>query len=135
MEKDPLEKYLCVFSTNFVLNRVPCREPVLVSALLCIAFCPFYFCNHLGKAEGAGCFALIGPRREKTCLRRFANNKGADQPAHLRSLVSVFVIRLLESIISRLATSEISIFYLVSIAEQAGLNPIKVSKRDWQETS
>ena len=22
-----------------------------------------------------------GPRREKTCLRRFANNKGADQPA------------------------------------------------------
>ena len=25
---------------------------------------------------------LFGPRREKTCLRGFANNKGADQPAH-----------------------------------------------------
>ena len=52
----------------------------------------------------------IGPRREKTCLRRFANNKGADQPAHPRSLVSAFVIRLLGSIISQPATSEISIF-------------------------
>ena len=31
-------------------------------------------------------------------------------------------ICILESIISRLHTSEISIFYLVSIAEQAGLN-------------
>ena len=51
-----------------------------------------------------------------------ANNTGADQPAHPRSLISVFVIRFLESIISRLATSEISIFQLVSVAEQAGLN-------------
>ena len=35
------------------------------------------------------------------------NNKGADQPAHLRRLISTFVIRLLESIISKLATHEI----------------------------
>ena len=34
-----------------------------------------------------------GPRREKTCLRGFANNTGADQPAHTRSLISAFVIR------------------------------------------
>ena len=40
-----------------------------------------------------------GPRREKTCLRGFANNTGADQPAHPRSLISAFVIRCLESII------------------------------------
>ena len=38
------------------------------------------------------------------------------------SLISTFVIRLLESIISRLATSKISIFLLVSVAEQAGFN-------------
>ena len=63
-----------------------------------------------------------GPRREKTCLRGFANNKGADQPAHLRRLVSAFVIRFIESTISRLATSEISIFWLVSVAEETGLN-------------
>ena len=36
-----------------------------------------------------------GPRREKTCLRWFANNKGADQPAQTRSLISAFVVRLL----------------------------------------
>ena len=53
---------------------------------------------------------LFGPRREKTCLRGFANNIGADQPAHPRSLISAFVIRFLESIICTLATDEISIF-------------------------
>ena len=53
---------------------------------------------------------IYGPRCEKTCLWGFVNNKDADQPAHLRSLISAFVIGLLESTISRLATSEISIF-------------------------
>ena len=43
------------------------------------------------------------PRREKTCLRGLANNKGADQTAHPRSLISAFVLRSLESIISKLA--------------------------------
>ena len=51
-----------------------------------------------------------GPRREKTCLWGFANNKaGTDQPAHPRRLISAFIIHLLESTISRLATSELSI--------------------------
>ena len=50
-----------------------------------------------------------GPQREKTYLRGFANSKGADQPGHQCSLFSTFVICLLESIVSRLATSEISI--------------------------
>ena len=49
-------------------------------------------------------------RHEKTCLQAFANNTGADQPAHLRSLISTFVIPFLESIICKLATDEISIF-------------------------
>ena len=35
----------------------------------------------------------IEPRREKTCLRGFANNTGADLPVHPRSLISAFVIR------------------------------------------
>ena len=65
---------------------------------------------------------LIGPRREKTCLRGFANNKGADQPAHLRSLISAFVIRFFENIICKLATGEISIFKIVSVAEETSLN-------------
>ena len=40
----------------------------------------------------------------------FTNNKGADQPGHPHSLISAFVIRVLESIISRLGTSVVSIF-------------------------
>ena len=47
---------------------------------------------------------------EKTCLQGFTNNKGTDQPALMGRLISSFVIRIFESIISRLATSEISIF-------------------------
>ena len=46
----------------------------------------------------------------------FANNKGEDQPAHPRSLISAFVIRLSENIISKIATREILIFQLVSVA-------------------
>ena len=46
----------------------------------------------------------LGPRREKTCLLGFANNKGADR------LISAYIIRLLQSIISKLATSEVSLF-------------------------
>ena len=44
------------------------------------------------------------------------------QTSYLCSLFSTFVIRLLESITSRLATSKHLIFELVSVAEQAGLN-------------
>ena len=62
----------------------------------------------------------FGPRREKTCLKRFANNKGADQPAHPRSLISAFVICFLESTICKLAICEISIFLLFSVAEVTG---------------
>ena len=49
------------------------------------------------------------------------NNKDADQPGHPRSLISTFVIHSYESNISKLATSKISIFQLVSVDEQAGL--------------
>ena len=53
---------------------------------------------------------------------RVCDNKGADQPAHPRSLISAFVFRFLKSIISKLATSDISTFYLVSVTEETGLN-------------
>ena len=51
-----------------------------------------------------------GPQHEKTCPPGFANNKGTDRPMHLCSLISALVICLLESIISKHASSEISIF-------------------------
>ena len=52
----------------------------------------------------------------------FANNKGADQPVYPRILISAFFICLLESILSKVAAREISLFLLVFVAEQAGLN-------------
>ena len=34
---------------------------------------------------------IIEPGHEKICLMSFANNKGANQPAHPRSLINAFV--------------------------------------------
>ena len=44
---------------------------------------------------------LHEPDHEKMCHMSYSNNKGADQPAHPRSLISTFVVRCLDSIISR----------------------------------
>ena len=52
----------------------------------------------------------------------YANNEGADQPAHTRSLINAFVIRCLDSIIPLVSISEISSLYLASVAAQAGLS-------------
>ena len=52
----------------------------------------------------------------------YANNKGADQSAHPRSLISAFVVRCLDSIITQGSISEISSLCLASVAAQAGLS-------------
>ena len=51
----------------------------------------------------------------------YANNKGADQPAHTRSLISAFVIRCLDSMIPLVSISKILSIYLASVAAQPGL--------------
>ena len=53
-------------------------------------------------------FNTIEPGHEKRCLMPYANNKGADQPAHPRSLNSAFVVHFLDSIISLDSIAEIS---------------------------
>ena len=56
-------------------------------------------------------FSLInGPGHAKMCLMPYANNKGADQPAHPRSLISTFVVHCLESMICILALFKLSRF-------------------------
>ena len=60
------------------------------------------------------------PGHEKTCFMSFANNKGADQPAHPRSLVSAFFVRCLDSVMSLVSVTKISNLMLASVAEQAG---------------
>ena len=58
----------------------------------------------------------------------YANNKSGYQPAHLRSLISAFIVRCLDSIISLVSISDISSLYLASVAEQGDLSLI------WSET-
>ena len=58
------------------------------------------------------------PGHEKTCIMSYANNKGADQPAHPRSLISAFVVRCLDSVMSLVSVTKISSLLLASVAEQ-----------------
>ena len=55
-------------------------------------------CNIMSKVFGRSFRTAIlamgikyEPGHEKMCLMSYANNKGTDQPAHPRSLISVFV--------------------------------------------
>ena len=53
---------------------------------------------------------IFGPCHEKTCLQGIVNNIGVYQPVHPCSLISAFVIPLLESILSKFSPCEISLF-------------------------
>ena len=68
------------------------------------------------------------PGHEKTCLMSYANNKGADQPAHPRSLISAFVVRCLDNVMSLVSVTKISSLMLASVAEEASLS------LTWSET-
>ena len=60
----------------------------------------------------------------------YVNNKGADQPGHLHSLIGTFVVRCLYSIIPVVSISKISSLCLVSVATQAGLSlPLSQTRR------
>ena len=48
----------------------------------------------------------------------YANNKGADQPAHLPSLISTFVVRCLDSVMSVVSVTKISSLVLASVPER-----------------
>ena len=49
---------------------------------------------------------IHGPGHAKMCLMSYANNKGADQPAHPHSLISTFIVRCLDSMICILLYSK-----------------------------
>ena len=77
--------------------------------------------NKFGKnSRNLICVVLASTREDLSSL--LANNKGADQPVHPHSRLSAFDICFLESIISKLVTDEIIIFWLVSVAEETGLS-------------
>ena len=55
-----------------------------------------------------GSIKVYEPGYEKMCLMSYANNKGADKPAHPRNLISTFDVRCLDSIISLDTIAKIS---------------------------
>ena len=73
-------------------------------------------------------WVIIESGHGKTCLMLYANNKGTDQPAHPRSLISAFVVRCLDSVMSLVSVTKISSLILASVAEQANLS------LTWSET-
>ena len=58
--------------------------------------CSRQFCFNCVAFQVYHLLVWYGPRHEKTCLRGFANNKGGDQPAYPRSLISAFAIHFVE---------------------------------------
>ena len=58
----------------------------------------------------------------KNLFMPYANNKGADQPVHLRSQISAFVVCCLDSIIPLVSKSIISSLYLAFLDAQASLS-------------
>ena len=50
---------------------------------------------HVVKLSIVLTLSIYEPGHEKMCLMSYANNKGADQPAHQRSLISAFWCSLL----------------------------------------
>ena len=58
----------------------------------------------------------------------YVKNKGAEQPAHPRSLISTFVVHCLDSLMSLVSVTKISSLVLASVTEQASLN------LTWSET-
>ena len=81
---------------------------------LCVASCQSKFAIH----EVMNCVANLKVHlkdltenelgHEKMCFMSYAKNKGADRPAHPRSLISAFVVRCLDSMISLDSIAEIS---------------------------
>ena len=88
----------------------------------------FWVSKYLGILRCHPCSHTLEPGHEKTYLLSYANNKGADQPAHPRSLINAFVVHCLDSVMFLVSVTKISSLMLASVAEQANLS------LTWSET-
>ena len=85
-------------------NSIIVRRPIFVCITLSI-----HPVNSIVKKHETG--------HEKTYLTAaYANNNGADQPAHPHSLISTFDLRCLDSIIPMLVISNVSRLYIAFVA-------------------
>ena len=58
----------------------------------------------------------------ETLILLYANNKSADQTAHMRSLISAIVFRFQVKTMAKLGSRRVSMFQLVSVAKQARMS-------------
>ena len=93
-----------------------------ILSLLFVLFSRLVFGTGCGIQLYGFLVIFIEPGHEKTCLMSYANNKGADQPAHPRSLTSAFIVRCLHSVMSLVSVTKISSPMVASVAEQASLS-------------
>ena len=90
----------------------------IILPLLVVSTKDCFFFHHIQHPD---IFLWIWATSWQNLLLPYANNKGADQPTHLRSLISAFVVRCLDSIIPLVSLAEIWSLYLASLAAQSGL--------------
>ena len=81
-----------------------------------VTLCRNMMSQHMSRAMRK--CVLFNKRTTKALIRLRIHNKGADQPAHSCSLISAFVVRCLDSIISLDSIAEIS--RLASLCSWAG---------------
>ena len=115
----------CSSIRPFALNRVlnTCQNNLLFIRRIMFSFCHNWYILYGYTNDDDTYKKTNEPGHEKMCLMSYANNKGADQPAHPRSLLSTFIARCLDSIISLDSIAEISRLWLhaASVSAQAGL--------------
>ena len=99
---------LSIFENSTNQNQLLSEEAIQSVSSIYTVFLVAYDCS--SNCSKMDTNIAYGLRHLKTCLWAFANNKDADPPAHPHRLIGTFVICFFESIMSKLATSEISIF-------------------------
>ena len=85
----------------------PCQIMLVTLRQHCCNIVHFYWKSHLSHVMRKPVYFMC-------------EQQGTDQPAHPRSLISIFIVRCLHSIIPLVSISEISSLYLAPGAEQVG---------------
>ena len=117
--KERLHVYMCGFLTSSILIDEVNNYTGVILRIACFDLkCPLFTCLdfwhrlssipislHLSVQK----FMSFEPRTScENLFMSYVNNKDADQPAHLCSLISIFVICCLDSLISQVSISKIS---------------------------
>ena len=89
----------CIKATVDRLSRVEVSAQEVIIIATSEEICVGCFSSDRYRIGNTMVIFIIGPRLVKTRLGEFANNTYVDQPAHVRSLITAFVVCLLLSCI------------------------------------